>query len=227
MTRPSSRPPAVAEPDRLSTVTPPSPARLGVLTGHGALSGAVPLPFVPTRLLRRIRGAIAHDVATRYGVSLQLDARAVLAEPDSSDARRADLLRAATFVASRLLKRVGPLGFLAPALAALDSFALGHLLERYFARHRHLADRHMGRDEAASLRLSIDRALIRSISPELRTPVRDAGEPPPDDPRDETTRLTDGALLLAASLPEYLVRRLDAAFDAIMSPGDPQQQRAK
>jgi len=225
MTPPSSRPPAVAEPDRLSNVQPPAPARLGVLTSLGALSGAVPLPFVPTRLLRGIRGAIAHDIASRHGVSLNPAARSVLAEPDSSDARRADLLRAATFVASRLLKRIGPLGLLAPALAGLDSYALGHLLERYFARHRHLADRHMGRDEAASVRHSIDRALIRCLSPDLRTPARDAGEAPPDDQRDETTRLADGALLLAASIPEYLVRRLDAAFDAIMSPDAPQQQK--
>lgn len=225
MTPPSSHPPAVAEPDRLSTVPPPAPARLGVLTGLGALSGAVPLPFLPSRLLRRVRGAIAHDIATRHGVSLHPSARSVLAESDSSDARRADLLRATTFVASRIFKRIGPLGLLAPALAGLDSFALGHLLERYFARHRHLADRHMGHDEAASVRHSIDRALLRSISPDLRTPVRDAGEPPPDDQRDETTRLTDGALLLAASIPEFLVRRLDAAFDAIMSPGDPRQQK--
>ncbi|HQP35893.1 MAG TPA: hypothetical protein PLI95_11950 [Polyangiaceae bacterium] len=220
----NSRPAVVPSDPALPVPSPYAGARLGVLTSLGALSGAVPLPFIPAKMLRSIRGAIAHDVATRHGVSLSAAARDALAEPDSSDARRADLLRVASFVAARVLKRLGPIGFVAPALAGLDAFVLGHLLQRYFALHRHLADRRMGRDEAASVRHSVDRALLRALSPGLRTPRDDVAELPPEDARDDTTRLTDGVLLFAASLPGFFVRRLETAFDELMFPGDDRRE---
>ena len=37
--------------------------------------------------------------------------------------------------------------------------------------------------------------------------------------RDQVTQLTDGALSVVASLPGWVVRRLDAAFDAALAEG--------
>ena len=60
----------------------PVPGRLGVLTGASLLVGFIPLPFVPDRVIRQLRGAIVHDVSSRHGISLTTEARRALAARD-------------------------------------------------------------------------------------------------------------------------------------------------
>ena len=46
------------------------PSRMGVYTTLGALTGVVPLPWVPDAVVRQIRGTLAHEVATRHGLGV-------------------------------------------------------------------------------------------------------------------------------------------------------------
>ena len=41
----------------------------------------------------------------------------------------------------------------------------------------------------------------------------------PEELRDQVTQATDGLISFAASLPGWVVRRLDAAFDAALAEG--------
>lgn len=193
------------------------PGRLGLLTILGAASGAVPLPFIPARMLSNVRGAIVYDVARQHGLSLSNDARHVLAVADSTDPRRARLIGLATWAASRLLRRIGPLWVLSPAMAAVETFALGHLLDRYLEEARTGHGIRIEADEAQRIRRIIDRTLVQTLAPDIVV-TRDsrADNPPGEDQRDDATRLVDWALLSAASSPAYLLRRLDAAFDRVV-----------
>src|SRR6202008_3528231 len=49
-------------------VSPVERSRLGVYAAIGASAGAVPLPWIPDVLVRRVRGALVHDVAVRPGL---------------------------------------------------------------------------------------------------------------------------------------------------------------
>ncbi len=193
------------------------PGRLGVLSMMGAASGIVPLPVVPTRVQYRIRGAIVHDVAERHCLVLTPEARRILAEPGSPDPQRAQIRGLATFVANLMLRRFGPGWVLAPALAGIETYALGHLFDRYLERARIQNSVRINADEAQVVRLLIDRSLLRIISPDL--PVRrenSADDPPGEDLREAFTRLADGILLFSASVPAWLLRRLESAFDAVL-----------
>ncbi|MCC6555401.1 MAG: hypothetical protein IT372_20765, partial [Polyangiaceae bacterium] len=61
----------------------------------------------------------------------------------------------------------------------------------------------------------IDRAVARAVSPALQPAAATLGTGV-EDLRDELTRWIDSLLLTGAALPEYLVRRLDAAFDEVV-----------
>ena len=62
--------------------------RLGTYTMMGAASGVVPLPWVPDAIVRRVRGALIHDLTARHGLSLTPEARTVLIEPSGADGPR-------------------------------------------------------------------------------------------------------------------------------------------
>lgn len=193
------------------------PGRLGLLTLMGAASGAVPIPFIPSRMVTNLRGAIVYDVARQHGLSLTNDARRVLSMADSNNPRRARIKGLASWAAGRVLRRIGPLWVLSPAVSAIETFALGHLLDRYLEEARTHHSIRIETDEALRIRRIIERSLLQTLSPDVVV----AGEgrpdhPPGEDQRDDVTRLVDWALLSTASLPSYLLRRLDAAFDRVL-----------
>ena len=68
-------------------------------------------------------------------------------------------------------------------------------------------------DEARRVRGAIDRAVIQVLSPAIspRPLVVNEGV---EDLRDEFTRWLDTLILAGATVPSYIERRLDAAFDA-------------
>ena len=73
-------------------------------------------------------------------------------------------------------------------------------------------------EEAKKIRRGIDHALLAVIKPELdveKAPRLGA----PEDLRDPPTQMIDGVLIAVAGLPEFLVRRLDAAFDDFVKTG--------
>jgi hypothetical protein len=195
--------------------------RLGVYAALGASAGALPVPWLPEALARRVRGALVHDVAARHGLSLANDARDALADPARPEQAHGALARTmrsvgATF-ALRRLARIGPLGALWPLRHALSVFALGHLFDRYLARRDAQAGARIGLDEAVRVRRAVDGALLRAVSVTVAPEVeREAA----GDDRDPTTALVDGLLEGAAGVPERLVRRLDAAFDELVAAGD-------
>jgi hypothetical protein len=179
------------------------------------MSGIIPLPFVPSRVLTNVRGAVVHDVARRHNLYLTNDARQILAAADSPDPRRARFIGLAAFVTRRLLRRLGPLWFFTPTFTALETFALGHLFGRYLEHARKQATVRVQADEARYVRARIDRALLRTLSPDVHA-RRDL---PPDvatehDDRDDIARIIDWALLSSASFPAYIIRRMEMAFDA-------------
>jgi hypothetical protein len=196
--------------------------RLTVYATLGALTGWVPLPWVPTSLARRVRGALVHDIAARHGLSLTKEARDAMAEPGGTTGPRGLVLQAATFVGRRVVGRVAslsPLAFLLPVRAAVSTWALGYLFDRYLETARR--DRAVRIDvvEARRVREAIDRAVVKALTSEAR---EEQIGTPPEELRDTTTQLIDGALGAAAAIPSWLVRRLEAAFDAIQEQGLPE-----
>jgi hypothetical protein len=221
------------EPDRPEKVRPADPGasrvdggRLAVYAALGATAGTVPLPWVPAALIRRVRGALAHDIAVRNGLSLSREARAVLAEPSSPDASGGALATAVRYVGVRLavraLARVGPLGAIWPLRHALRVYVLGHLLDRYLAGRAssaRRADEGAGRieeGEARRVRQAIDAAFARATA---ASPAPEEEPAEQDDQRDPSTVLVDGLLGAAAGVPSHLIRRLETAFDDALASG--------
>jgi uncharacterized protein (DUF697 family) len=215
---PASSSPAASTSASTSTValspasTPPT-GRLAVMTAYAIALTAIPIPFVPDRVLVSVRGALVHDVTARHGLSLTSDARAVLATPDSE--ARTRLVRTAETLARQLLRRLRPLGVLTAASRGIEIYALGLLLERYVTRVRAEGAVRLHLEEARLVRDAIDRSILRALSPNLRPALTTQGEGV-EDLRDEFTRWIDALLLTSAALPSYLERRLEAAFDEIV-----------
>jgi hypothetical protein len=197
----------------LSPSSTPPTGRLAMMTAYAVAASAIPVPFLPDRVLVRVRGAVVHDVAARHGLSLTSDARSELAEPDSETRTR--LVRAAESVARQLLRRLRPLGVLTAASRGVELYALGLLLDRYIAKVRAAGAVRMHLEEARLVRDAIDRSVLRALSPALRPSITTLGEGV-EDLRDEFTRWIDALILTSAALPSYLERRLEAAFDEIV-----------
>ena len=200
------------------TATPAPSGRLAVLSAAAMGALAIPLPILPDRIVTRLRGALAHDTATRHGISLTTDARVLLASVDSEqNAGRALARRAAEVIGFAILKRgLGPLSAITNVARALEVFAFGHLFDRYITQVRRSGAVRIHAEEARKIRETIDRAFLHAFSPMLRpTPITlpDTIE----DLRDEFTRWMDTAILTGASLPSYVERRLEAAFDEIVT----------
>jgi hypothetical protein len=192
----------------------PQPSgRLAVLTAYAVAAAAIPIPLVPDRMLTRVRGAVVHDIVSRHGLSLTSDARAMLADPDSE--QRTRLVKVAETVVRQILRRLKPLGALNSVSRGLEVFALGLLLERYITEVRPTGQVRMHLEEARKVRMMIDRAAIRALSPSLK-PGETTMTSGIEDLRDELTRWVDAVLLTSAALPSYLERRLEAAFDEVV-----------
>ena len=210
--------------ESLPAVGPRSPVergRLGVYAGLGAAVGTMPLPWVPDSLVRRVRGAVVHDVAVRHGLSLTQEARDVLCEPAGPDGPRGLMAQTVRFfglrLAARALPRVGPLRMVWPVRNAFQTYVLGHLFDRYLELGRTERAVRIDAGEARRVRQAIDGALARALTVEPPQPE----EPTViDDQRDAMTAFIDGMLGLVAGMPSRLVGRLDAAFDDLLAHGD-------
>lgn len=190
--------------------------RLAILTGLSLAASALPIPFLPDRVVLQVRGAIVQDVAARHGLSLTTDARQAFAEASGDFPGREIIKRTLGFLSKTFVRKLGPLAAMFSASAAVEVFALGHLFERYLDRHRGSKAVRIQADEARAVRKLMEAAVIRALSPNLKA------EPLPllpgvEDLRDEFTRTVDTILLVGAGLPGYLERRLDAAFDAVIA----------
>jgi hypothetical protein len=181
----------------------------------GLAAGALPVPFVPGAVLKRVRGALAHDVAARHGLSLTDEARREMAEP-SRTARSGAILATIAFVVRRTFRRFGILGVVPPLAAWLEVYALGLLFDRYLERVRASQALRIHESEAQLVRKAIDSAISRALSPKLDLPPRQGVSAPTEELRTFSTRLLDGVLLAAAAVPDHLRRRLEAAFDAVL-----------
>lgn len=190
--------------------------RLGTYTALGAASGVVPLPWVPDAIVRRVRGALVHDLTARHGLSLTPDARAALVAASSVEGAKGYLQQGVTFALTRVLGRFGPLAMLGPVRTALGTFVLGHLLERYLDTARIARSVRIDVEEARRVRRAIDQALVQALTTEGKGSREN---PPfgPEDLRDQTTQIVDGVFISIASAPGWLVRRLDAAFDETLA----------
>jgi uncharacterized protein (DUF697 family) len=186
-----------------------------VLSLLGFAAGAVPIPFIPSLALRRVRGALVHDIAGRHGLCFTEEGRKEIAEPSHSISNGAFFATAA-FLARRTLRRFGVLGILPPLSAWLEVYALGLLFQRYLERSRSSRTLRIDDAEARRVRRAIDRAIARAMSWNLELGPRLSGGEPTEDLRNLPTRLFDGVLLATAALPEHLRRRLEAGFDAAL-----------
>jgi hypothetical protein len=162
-----------------------------------------------------VRGALAHDVAARHGLSLTDEARREMAQP-SRAARSGALLATVAFFARRTLRRFGLLGVVPPVAAWLEVYALGLLFDRYLERVRASQALRIHEAEAQLVRKAIDTAISRALSPKLELPPRQGESTPTEELRSLPNRIVDGVLLAAAALPDHLQRRLEAAFDAVL-----------
>lgn len=208
--------------DRLPRARAPfEPGRLGVYTALGATVAAVPLPWVPDALARRVRGALVHDIAVRHGLSLTPEARVVLSEPSGLEAPRGFVSQALRFLgmklAVRMLARMGPVAMIWPFHTALRTYVLGRMLDRYLEHWRTERAVRIDAEEARRVRRAVDGALARAVTvnlapPEERTPV--------DDQREPMTALVDALIGVAAGVPDRLLRRVDVAFDELLARAD-------
>jgi hypothetical protein len=197
----------------LTRGTKAAPGRLSVMALMGLFAGAVPMPVVPSAVLRRIRGALAHDIAARHGLCLTTEARKEISQP-SRRVRNGALLATLAFVASRTLRRFGMLGVVPPLAAWIEVYALGLLFDRYLERVRSSQTLRIHGAEAKLVRRAIDGAVSRALSPKLELKPQHGTLEPTEELRDMPTRFLDGVLLAAAAVPDHLQRRLEAAFDA-------------
>jgi hypothetical protein len=189
--------------------------RLGTYTLLGGASGIVPLPWVPDAIAKRVRGALVHDLCARRGLSITPEARTILIETAGSDGPKSLLAQGVTFAVFRVLARFGPLALVSPIRSAIGTFVLGHLLQRYLETARTSRTVRIDVEEARRLRRAIDQALLYALTTEPRDAGDDAPHAP-EDLRDQTTQVVDGAIIGVANLPGWLVRRLDAAFDDVI-----------
>jgi uncharacterized protein (DUF697 family) len=200
-------------------------ARVTVFAAAAAIAGIVPLPIIPRRMLRQIRGAMAHDVCTQHGLALTAEARNIFAEPAPGGVAPGLGKDAIAFVAARVLARFGPYGAIfSPVRTAFETLALGRLLDRYFDRYRASSARgrliRIEADEALEIRGVLDQAVLRVIRPGLAGGAEMAGDPP-EDYRGTFERTIDSAMITAARLPEWISSRLDAALDDVMASRGP------
>ena len=187
--------------------------RLAMLSAASMGALALPLPVLPERMVTRLRGALAHDISSRYGLSITADARKILATAARHAGPRNAARTTIEMIGRTLLSR-GPLGALASIGGGLEVYAFGHLFERYLARVRQSQAVRISIDEAKLVRTLIDNSILRLFSPYLR-PESITMQGVVDDLRDEFTRWIDTAIITSASLPSYLERRLEAAFDEV------------
>jgi hypothetical protein len=188
------------------------PGRVGTYAVLGAAAGSVPLPWLPDAIARRVRGALAQDIAARHGLSITREARDLLSEPAGTEGPRSVGGQAMRFVTRRLLGRFGPLGFVPPVRSGLETFVLGHLFARYLDGARTERAARIDVEEARDLRRAIDRALVLAMSPEVHGAIEGAPRAP-EELRDTVTQVVDGVLMTFAGAPEWILRRLEAAFD--------------
>ncbi len=184
----------------------------------GALSGALPLPWVPGLMVRKIRGTLLHDIASRHGVALMDDAREVLVEswfpgmPKLSGFTAVAAAAGGRFAAGRVLSFLGPLGWLPPVRTAIYTFVLGHVFERYMETARISRAVRIDADEAKLIKRAVERALLAVATVRGDSPWKDSVEAP-EEIRTDATRVVDGVIMSVVSLPGWLVSRLDSAFD--------------
>lgn len=199
----------------LTRVSRAAPGRLSVMALIGMFAGAVPIPVLPGVVLRRVRGALAHDLAARHGLSLTDDARRAISEP-SRAARGGALLATAAFMVRRTFRRLSVLGAVPPLAAWLEVYALGLLFDRYLERVRSSPTVRIHGGEARMVRTAIDTAVSRALSPKLELRPRSGDVEPTEDLRELSTKVIDGILLAVAAVPDHVQRRLETAFDTVL-----------
>ena len=206
--------------DAPRALPPPSPFRsqggpTSVLSLLGFAAGAVPIPFVPSLALRRVRGALVHDIAGRHGLCFTEEGRKEMAEPSRSISNGAFLATAA-FLARRTLRRFGVLGILPPLTAWLEVYALGLLFQRYLERSRSSRTLRIHDAEAvASEGPSIAPLPGPCLGTSSSAPGGRAASPPKicaTCPPGSST----ASCWPRRRCPSYLRRRLEAAFDAAL-----------
>lgn len=207
-----------SEDDELSKpgARPLEPGRLLMFSLFGASAEGLPLPFLPAVLVGRVRGALAHDIASHHGLALTEEARKILSNAEGLESTKGVAEKLLRFVGLRILGRFGPVGLLSPVRGALEVFAFGHLFQRYVETARMRRTVRIDAGEAYAIRKTIDRALVGAITTEGR---RLSPTGAPEDLRDTKTAMVDTALIFLSGLPNILLARLDAAFDEAMSKG--------
>jgi uncharacterized protein (DUF697 family) len=188
------------------------PGRVTTYAALGAAAGSVPIPWVPDLLSRRVRGALTADIAARHGLSITPEARDILAEPAGTEGPRGMGAQAMRFFVRRVLGRFGPLAVVPTVRTAIETFVLGHLFARYLDAARTERAARIDVEEARQVRQAIDKAVGLALSPEMRSTIEVAPRPP-EDLRDGLTKMIDGVLMTFASAPEWVLHRLEAAFD--------------
>jgi uncharacterized protein (DUF697 family) len=198
-----------------------SNARVTVFAMAAAVTGVVPLPIIPRRILRTIRGAMAYDLCSQHGLALTAEARDILSEPHAGGMPVGMTKDAIAFFAGRALSRLGGpyTMLLSPVRAAYETLAFGRLLDRYLEKYRSGSSRgrivRIDGEEALTIRQLLDRAAMRVIRPGLDSTTALAAEPP-EDYRGTIDKALDTAMITAARMPEWVASRLDAALDDVL-----------
>ena len=160
-------------------------------------------------------GSARTPCSSRHGLSLPPEARTLLVAPTGTEGPRGLLKTGARFALGKVLGRFGPFGLIGPVRSALGTYALGHLLQRYLQASRTERSVRIDVEEARRVRRAIDQATIYALTTEAR-PSREESPHAPEDLREKNEQVVDGVLISIASMPGWLVRRLEAAFDEVI-----------
>jgi hypothetical protein len=190
--------------------------RLGVYAALGGYARSIPLPWVPSVVLQRVRGALLSDLAADHALSLTDAARAILSDPRGPKANRTlatqALRMAGDRVTARALKALGPLGLFLPLRGAVQTYVLGRLFDRYLTQRASNQGLVIDVEEAVRVRTAIDGALVRAVTLGVNL---GSGSGPQDDV-DPAAAWVDRTLQRAARVPSRLTRRIDAGFDDLL-----------
>jgi hypothetical protein len=140
----------------------------------------------------------------------------VLADPSGAKRRRGAVGQAFGYLGRKLLARFGPLAVLPPLRAALETYVLGYLFDRYLRRASGEPGTRLEVAEAHTIRDAIDRAVVNIASSGERGLQWPTAPVAPEDSRDEITQALDSVLAATSMVPSWLLRRLDTAFDDVL-----------
>jgi hypothetical protein len=198
--------------------------RMAVYAAAAGLATVVPVPLLDTFVARLARGAALRRVATRRGVRMTREARAILSAPGATAKSGSIPVR----LARRAIQSVvPPVVIAARAEEAVSTFAAAILFDHYLAKPGRNVANPVTAEEAQRIRNAIDAAAvdgatdaIKSVPAGIWTTLVDAAKAVRGrdaEGRNPLERVVDALLDGLSDAPSSVTDRLYSRFDASLA----------